>query len=443
MKRRTGYLIKRNKTYYAAWHIGDKLFMRTTGKQDKRDAETELHRIMEPFVAGDEVATLQNIAAKIEGNKADIARLTDERNPPLTIGNAWNTYKAAPSRPDSGERTLSDYEGYLTAFSDWIDAEHSEIKAVRDVSQAIANEYAAHLSAKKLAANSFNKHIGCLELVFRIVKTAARLSENPWTAIQRKRVVHASRRELTTDELRAVCAAASGEMRLLFALGIYTGLRLGDAATLRWAEVDLPRRIIRRIPAKIARRNPAPVSIPIHATLAAMLAEVGKPKRGEYVLPETAAQYERDNSAISKRIQEHFEACGIRTAKTGTGFITVKNDKGEEERVSTGKRAVLEVGFHSLRHTFVSLCRESGAPLAVVEAIVGHSSPAMTRHYTHVGELAAATAVNALPTVIGDSPAPALPPAKLIDAEQVKTLADKLSGKNWRTVKAELLGLCA
>jgi hypothetical protein len=31
------------------------------------------------------------------------------------------------------------------------------------------------------------------------------------------------------------------------------------------------------------------------------------------------------------------------------------------------------------------------APLAVVEFIVGHSNPAMTRHYTHVGELAAGT----------------------------------------------------
>jgi Phage integrase family len=70
---------------------------------------------------------------------------------------------------------------------------------------------------------------------------------------------------------------------------------------------------------------------------------------------------------------------------------------------------VVEVGFHSLSHTFVSLCRESNAPLAVVESIVGHSNPAMTRHYTHVGELAAGQAVAALPWVMGgDKPAPAV-----------------------------------
>jgi len=151
-------------------------------------------------------------------------------------------------------------------------------------------------------------------------------------------------------------------------------------------------------------------------------------QRGGYVLPDTAALYLRDTSATSKRIHDHFEACGVKTHRRGTGE-------------GTDKRAVVEVGFHSLRHTFVSLCRESNAPLAVVEAIVGHSNPAMTRHYTHVSELAAAHAVNALPAVMGDTPAPALPPAKLIDAAPVRALAEKLTPRNAARVKAELLAL--
>ena len=68
------------------------------------------------------------------------------------------------------------------------------------------------------------------------------------------------------------------------------------------------------------------------------------------------------------------------------------------------------MGFHSLRHTFVSLCRAAGAPLSVVEAIVGHASPAVTRHYTHTGEAAARASVALLPSVFGDAtPGPARP----------------------------------
>ena len=72
---------------------------------------------------------------------------------------------------------------------------------------------------------------------------------------------------------RNVCQSATGELRVLLALGVYCGLRLGDCATLRWAEVDLPRGIIRRIPNKTARRNPKPVIVPIHRVLREMLSE--------------------------------------------------------------------------------------------------------------------------------------------------------------------------
>ena len=60
-------------------------------------------------------------------------------------------------------------------------------------------------------------------------------------------------------------------------------------------------------------------------------------------------------------------------------LMEVTGEDGKPKEVHTGTRAVVEVGFHSLRHTFVSLCRAAGAPLSVVEAIVGHASPAMTR----------------------------------------------------------------
>ncbi len=55
------------------------------------------------------------------------------------------------------------------------------------------------------------------------------------------------------------------------------------------------------------------------------------------------------------------------------------------------------VGFHSLRHSFVSFCANAGVPMAVVQSLVGHGSPAMTRHYTHISPEAAANAIQALP----------------------------------------------
>jgi integrase len=51
---------------------------------------------------------------------------------------------------------------------------------------------------------------------------------------------------------------------------------------------------------------------------------------------------------------------------------------------------------HSLRHTFITMMAEGGTPLAVTQAMVGHMSSAITRHYTHISQNAAREAVEKL-----------------------------------------------
>jgi integrase len=436
-KHRTGHIFKRGKYFYVRWVVNGKVFSKAlrddSGNSitNQRDAEEAQTKIMAAFVVADEATALQSIAAKLEGRKAELAEWEDKQHPPSSIRQAWSDYLASPNRPDSGESTLRQYEFQWQAFADWMQEKHPDILALRDVTKEIAEEYASSLNHGKFSPSTYNKHLNLLTLVFRVVKHKAKLTGNPWESpkrggyLQRKRMVANSRRELTIDELRKVCQVATGELRTLLALGIYSGLRLGDCATLRWGEVDLPRGMIRRIPNKTARRNPKPVIIPVHPILREMLSETPLKRRGEYVLPKMAALYNRRTDMVTDLIQRHFKACGITLHKPGTG--------------KDGKRAVIEVGFHSLRHTFVSLCRESNAPLSVVESIVGHSSPAMTRHYTHVGELAAGRAVALLPSVMNEA---SPEPAKREQGEilrDVKAALKSMTAANWRTNRNKLL----
>lgn len=434
MKHRTGHLRKRGSTYYVRWVMEGKVFERALRDEDgnsitdRRKAEQAKMKVMAPFATADEATALESIAAKIEGRKAELARLEDEQNPGLSLATAWTEFVKAPNRPDSGDSTLRQYGFQFAQFVEWMKQKHPGESTLRDVSRQIAEEYATHLNHDRLSPGTFNKHLNLLGLVFRVLKEKARIVENPWTEIQRKRLCAHTRRELTVDELRRVCDAASGELRTLLALGIYTGLRLGDCATLRWGEVDLKRGVIRRVPNKTARNKPDKVvQVPVHPTLRGMLAEIPTEARADYVLPEIAALYQNRIDLVTDLVQSHFISCGIKPHKPGTG--------------ENGKRAVLEVGFHSLRHTFVSLCRESGAPLSVVESIVGHSNPAMTRHYTHVGELAAGQAVAALPSLIGDAkPEPQKrTPQSLL--REIKAIVEEMAAKNWREKKAALLSI--
>ena len=436
MKTRAGHLFKRNGIYYVQWRVAGKLYMKSTGTRNRREAERRRREIMAPFAAGSEVDVLRNVAARIEGREAEIAALDEQQNPPLKVADAWRAFTLSTNRPDTGESTLRQYEFQWRHFARWMESRQPGA-TLQDVTGPTAEEYAAELIREGKAHGTYNKYLNLMRLVFRVLKKKGRLTENPWDEIPRKNLNADSRRELTIEELRCVCEAATGEMRPLFALGIYTGLRLGDCATLQWCEADLKRGRITRVPNKTARRNKKKsVKVPIHPVLAAMLAETPSRKRRGNVLPGIAAEYDRRIDSVTDKIQAHFEACGIRTQKKGTG----KYRNAEGDLIDTGKRAVVEVGFHSLRHTFVSLCRDSNAPLSVVESIVGHSNPAMTQHYTHVGEVAADAAVAALPYVTGEAVAEPSP-AATVDAETVRGLARKLTSRNAGKIKQQLLKL--
>jgi integrase len=277
-----------------------------------------------------------------------------------------------------------------------------------------------------------------LSLIFRTVSGKARLSANPWAnpmkdghgkGIRRMEKEIHGRRELTLAELQDVCAKAEDDLRLMLAIGIYTGLRLGDAATLRWCEVDLVRGIIIRIPNKTGRKNPEPVKIPIHPTLRAMLEETPKAERGDYVLPRIASDYRRHISYVTDRIQALFTKCQIQTTR----------------KIEGRHQSQVEVGFHSLRHSFVSMCSENKVPLAIVQGMVGHTNPAMTRHYDHAEHDADKFAAVALLPSMSKEPVKALPPApapRLIDAEAVLAIIEGANAKNWNTKLEELQVLC-
>ncbi len=433
MKHRTGHLRKRGSSFYVRWVMDGKVFERALRDEndkpitDRRKAEQAKARVMAPFTTADKTTALESIAAKIDGSKAELARIEDEQSPALAIDKAWITYLKSANRPDTGEATLRQYGFQFAAFVDWMKQHHPTLTTLRGVSEGIAGEYAGHLQGSGLSSGTFNKHLNLLALVFRVLKKDARLVDNPWLEIQRKRIAPHTRRELTVDELRKVCDSATGELRTLLALGVYSGLRLGDCATLRWAEVDLPRNIIRRVPNKTARSRPDKVvHIPIHPTLGSILDELATETHSDYVLPDMARLYLDRIDLVTDMVQRHFIACGIKPYKPGTG--------------ENGKRAVIEVGFHSLRHTFVSLCRESNAPLAVVEAIVGHSNPAMTRHYTHVGELASLNAVSALPAVMG----PVTPSAPVQRNEaailsEIRAILQAMTPDNWQAKRDEAM----
>ncbi len=162
-------------------------------------------------------------------------------------------------------------------------------------------------------------------------------------------------------------------------------MRLGDVVTLKWSEIDFEKKQIRRIPRKTRRKGKA-IKIPLHYVLESMLRELQQDRKSpesEYLFPDAAQQYLDDKpTAISRQIQEHLKSCGIETTEKSTG---------------RRQKQVVKVGFHSLRHSFVSMCAANKVPRVAIQELVGHGSPAMTDLYAHSDDEQRAQAIGLLP----------------------------------------------
>lgn len=398
----TGTLEKRGNKWLARWYVYD--------AQGKRIRKSEIIDAANIADARDALRKRTEGNALISREK-EIRRNLDEldgvaaglrewRNglPALSLKDGFTAYRQCATRSDSGERTMEGYESQYNAFVSWMAEHRPECIELRQVTAADANAYSIHL-AERWTGNTHNKHITFLKCLWRTLaeaddgkaedesmpeKRRANIAINPFDRIRLKNHIAHSRRELTIEELYKICDAAEGEMRLMIAVGIYTGLRMGDCATITWGNIDLVKRLITIAPRKTKRRTHAkPVVVPIHPSLWNMLAETPPGKRSGYLIPETAEMYLRDSSRITYRFNKLLAGCGIKYAT---------------ENETTG-RIQTDVGFHSLRHTFVSLSANAGTPLAVVQAIVGHTNQAMTRHYFHEQQNALVSAVAALPDI--------------------------------------------
>lgn len=387
----------------ARWVVDGQTFTRSTGETNEAKARKALEAFVAPFRLRDEAEAAERTARRAEADGhartgADLrheSRAKRERAAALVafpLADAWRAYADSLLHREWTPKTAALNAARVGAFVDWMAAAHPDIRSARDVRPEHAQAFLRQLR-RRATGKTFNDYRAILLQTWTALRRLpdSGVESNPFDGVARAERRSHARRELSVEELASVLACSSGEMRRLFAIGIYTGLRLGDAATLQWAAVDLERGFVSVRPRKTEHYGTR-VKIPLAPVLSRVLEETPERRRKGPVVPGLAALYlsgVAGEKKLHRRIKRVFRAAGIETAAQGE------------------HRKAVDVGFHSLRHTYVSLCANAGVPLAIVQAIVGHTSVAMTEHYFHAEDSALRGAAAALPDVTGGK---ALPP---------------------------------
>lgn len=283
-----------------------------------------------------------------------------------------------PELSDLAKTSSSRYASIYKFFVSWCQAD--DIHYMDEIDQSVSLRYAKHLWDSHMTPGTFNDHVKFLSRLFDTVDALKRLPHrNPFhnRIVKRKKnnlVSEASHKPLEPYMMKKVlvCAARAGQDFLdLFIIGSQTGMRLKDAALLKWKKIKDG--FIEIIPEK-TKKSGNTARIPVSKVLNEMLRRRKHKIESEYVIPAIASYY-LAGDWVGKKSQDIFiEAIG----KENIYLV-----KGRHR-----KRDTALYGFHSFRTTFMSLLAEKNISTKDAMRMMGWESPEMIKIYVKMLESA-------------------------------------------------------
>jgi integrase len=230
-------------------------------------------------------------------------------------------------------------------------------------------------------SSTCNDYLGIVRSAFSAARKQGLITHNPAEAVERLRnESEASRRPFTLDEIRALLRASDGgDWYGAILVALYTGMRLHDAANLKWESIDLDGRWISYKASKTRTR----IKVPMHDALYGWLKKRIRGINKASLFPELAG---KSTSLLSPEFAKVMARADVR------GEI-VRDRHGESGRLVTS------LGFHSLRHAYASLMANRGVAEEVRMKLAGHSSAEIHQGYTHHEAAVLRAGVGQLPDV--------------------------------------------
>ncbi len=249
------------------------------------------------------------------------------------------------------KRTKSFYASVFFKFTSW--CAEKGIEHIERVDNGFAQTYSDYLWDTGIGGKTYNDHMKFLSRVFSTIDTKTPLPyRNPFNSINVERIKKIElgaegHMALEPSMLKTVIEEAANygeDYRDLIIIGSQTGLRLKDAALLKWKYIS--NNFIELIPFKTSRTKKT-ARIPITEMLRKIL-EARKivHSKNVYVIPQIAEHYLRNEHYVTKTCKTIFE----NALNEGGEDVTCKNKDGVHRR----RKACL-YSFHSLRTTFMSL----------------------------------------------------------------------------------------
>ena len=207
-------------------------------------------------------------------------------------------------------------------------------------------EWCSSASKAGRKASTINKYLSVMQAIFTMAEKLHYTSTNPFKDAPRYAEGKLTPRFLSPEEAERLLAGLRHTPIITsIHLALFAGLRLSETMNLKWRDIDF------------ANKN-------LHV--------VGKGNKGRTVpMPERLIEH---LLAVHKTAQS-INVCRGNPSRSwlSTGFVR-----------SARKIGLPGITFHTLRHTFASWLVQRGAPLVVVQQLLGHNTISTTMIYSHI-----------------------------------------------------------
>ncbi len=262
------------------------------------------------------------------------------------------------------ERTREAYAADLFSFDAYL-AAHG-IKSANDVTREHIVDYLMDERDRGLSVNSISRRLVAIKVYFSFLQREGLLGKNITEVMESPRLWKVLPGMLSRSEMERLLAAPSGKSvyavrdRAILELLYATGMRVSELCNLKLDDVHFDERYVRC---------------------------VGKGNKVR-VIPfgDVALRGMEEYLANSRPVLEKVGASrylfltyrGKPFSRKGLWFLV----KDYARRVGIDKA----VSPHTLRHSFASHLLANGAPLRVIQEMLGHADIATTQVYTHIDQ---------------------------------------------------------
>lgn len=262
----------------------------------------------------------------------------------------------------SASRSPKTAQAFENAWRKLLD--HKKVENITEITPALLDNLAVELKAQqknKQTSAGINRSIRALKTAMRKAEFWDLIPPQNWRKVSKFRENKGRVEFHTPGEINKILEKFNGNWQLVVLLACRAGLRRGEIAALKWADIDFENNQIYIAPNKTEKHRYVPISADLRKAL------------------------------LSAKTDTTFVVnVGDNKKRASKDFLTAYYSK-------VTKSLPFNCNMHKLRHTFASHLVQAGVDLYRVSKLLGHSSIEMTEIYAHLAPQDLASAVKKLP----------------------------------------------